>query len=159
MDINQETLPEDNSGIALNVYAIHDLKKAAKWCYFLAIVGFIGSGIIAICALFIGTIFAALLGSTPYGAAMAGMGTGITVFYLILAAISFILNLFLYQFATRTQKALNANDSDLLAGGIHRLQSYFKMIGIMVIIELSLVVLGFICMIAFGALVHNAIAH
>lgn len=159
MDINEEVLPEDNSGIVLNIYAVSDLKKAAKWAQFLAIIGFIGSGIIALVALSIGSIFARIAALSPMGVGLpAAVSSVIMIVYLLLAAVTFILHLFLYQFATRSINALSTNNSDLLAGGIHRLQSYFKMIGIVVIIELAFMVLGFICLIAFGALMQHAMA-
>lgn len=157
--INDELPPAAPGGFVLSTYAVADLLKTAKWANFLAIVGFVFTGIIALAAFSIGTLFATMMAGTPYGMMLGSMGTVITVFYLIVAAICFILNWFLFQFASRTKKAFIHDDSSLLDGGIHRLQSYFKMIGIMVIIELALFALCIIASIALGAFMQHNLPH
>jgi len=157
--INEELPPAASGGFVLSTFAVADLLKTAKWANFLAIIGFIFTGIMAIAAFSIGTLFTTMMAGTPVGLIIGGMGVTVTIFYLIVAAICFILNLFLYQFAARTQKAFIHDDSSLLDSGIHRLQSYFKMIGIMVIIELGLFVLCIIATIAFGAFMQHSLAH
>jgi hypothetical protein len=152
-EIYQEPVPA-SGGMLLSELALFDLNRAAKWAKFLAIVGLIFSVIIGIAAFFIGSIFSRLNGLSPYGAIFSAMASAMTVIYLIVAAIAFTINLFLYQFASRTVTAIALKDGGLMERGIHRLQSYFKSIGIIMIVELSLIALGMIFAI-FATMLHH----
>jgi hypothetical protein len=143
--------PHDG-GMYLTHFAIFDLERAAKWAKFLAIVGFILAGFMAIVALFIGTIMSSL---STYSAMPAAAGSFISVLYLIIAAVIFVLNLFLYQFANRTITGIAIKDAEILEKGIHRLQSFFKAYGIIMIVYLSLIVLGLIFSVGIGAMLHH----
>jgi hypothetical protein len=134
--------PEDG-GMYLTGMTIYDLNRAAKWAKFIAIFGFVCAGLLAIVALFISSIFSmiAAYSSTPIPAAMGGF---LSVVYLIIAALIFVFNLFLYQFANRTITGLAIKHAETVERGIHRLQSYFKAMGIMLIIELGLFALCFV---------------
>jgi amino acid transporter len=149
----QAPVPEpEEGGMYLTYFAVYDLGRAAKWAKFLAIVGFIASAFIAVMALFVGAIFSSASSLTPVPAAM---GSILTVVYLIVAAVSFVICLFLYQFADRTSNAIVLNDKLLLERGVHRLQSFFKAYGILTIIYLSIMVLAFV----FGGLVTAFMHH
>lgn len=114
------------------------LKETAKWTKFLAIVGFVITGIIVIVAFFAGS----LLSEMP-GAELAGVGAGLfTILYLIIAIIYFFLSLYLYRFATSMQVALNTNSQDELSKSFMNLKLMYKIIGIIVIAYLGLVALG-----------------
>ena len=78
----EETSVFEKFELHLDESAKEFLKETAKWAYFLSILGFIGVAIMAIIALFAGTLFSAL-GSTVPGMAMMGgsFGVMIGVFY------------------------------------------------------------------------------
>ena len=145
-----------NNGVALGPIAVNYLSKTAKWAKFLSILGFIFAGIIVFIALFIGSIFAMMARLNPMASIIpASIGTFISITYVIIAAVVFVLHLFLFQFASRTQKALSYQDSNLMDSGIHRLQSFFKMLGIIMIVYLILIALGILGVIStLSALPH-----
>jgi len=152
---NAELTPNNNVNV-LGPVAISYLLKAAKWAKFLSIIGFIVSGILAIAALSIGSVLNVLTSLNPMGSILpSAIGSSIAIIYLGIAAVIFTLHLFLYQFASRTQKALDFNDSALMDGGIHRLQSYFKMLGIIMIIYLTFLVLGILALIKFMSMIPH----
>lgn len=145
------------SGVILSPVAISYLLKAAKWAKFLSILGFIVAGFIALLAVFIGSIFTMIGRLSPMASMMPGaLGTSVSVLYLVFAAIVFVLHLFLFQFATRTQKALTYQDNGLMDGGIHRLQSYFKMLGIIMIIYLVFMALAVIGTLALSTMMPHS---
>lgn len=114
------------------------LKETAKWAKFLAVVGFVITGIIVIVALFAGT----LLSEMPMGEA-AGIGAGlITFIYIIIAIIYFFLSLYLYRFATSMQIALNSGNQDELSKSFMNLKLMNRLIGIIVLAYIGLMALG-----------------
>jgi Family of unknown function (DUF5362) len=124
------------------------LREASKWAKFLSIVGFIFCGLMVLIGIFAASIFSTM--GTQYGgtAMAAGMGSLMTVVYILLALIYFFPCLFLYKFGTKTQLALRSNDQQQLSLSLGNLKSYFKFLGILTIIGLSIWVLAFI----FGGL-------
>ncbi|MBW4890358.1 hypothetical protein KXQ82_11545 [Mucilaginibacter sp. HMF5004] len=160
-EIIEEPIPAalpapEEGGIHLSHFAVYDLQRAAKWAKFLAIIGFICTGFIVIVALFFGTIMSTLSALSPNaGVASAAVGGFVSVIYLILAAVLFTINLFLYQFATRTLNGVALKDKETIEKGIHRLQSFFKAYGIVMIVYLSFLALGLIFAIGMGAMLHH----
>ncbi|MEO7212811.1 DUF5362 family protein [Mucilaginibacter sp.] len=125
------------------------LQKAGRWASFIGIVGFVMSGLVAVLALFIGSIFAAMARINPMMALMsAGMGTLMTVIYLFVALFSFFFALYVYQFGSRIKKAVVFNDSEGATLAFSKLKSFFKLWGITTIVVISFYVLA----IAFGIL-------
>jgi uncharacterized membrane protein len=107
------------------------LKETSKWAYFLSILGFIGVGLMAIIALFAGTLFSTLGSTIPGMGAMGGsFGVLIGVFYFALAAIYFFPVYYLNKFATNAKRAFRENDSEALTNSFEYLKSHYKFIGI-----------------------------
>jgi Family of unknown function (DUF5362) len=124
------------------------LLETAKWGTFLSILGFIMTGIIALIAIFISTIFNSMTRGFG-GAAMPLMGTTfITVFYLIIAVVNFFMSFYLFKFSSKMKAALYANDQDSLNESFKNQRSMFRLIGILTIIYLGFIILA----IVFGAL-------
>ena len=122
--------------------AIKDyLLQTAKWGKFLAIVGFVFVGLIAVAALFIGTIFSymsSMSGSGGMGAIPGAMSAVFTVIYLGLAVLFFFPTLYLFQFSSKTQKALKNNAQIDLTEAFSKLKSLFKFWGIYTVVFLSI---------------------
>ena len=137
----EENLTENTSELKLNNYAIGFLKETAKWVNFLAIMGFIGIGLIVIIAIFAGAIFSALPDSNPYAEISGGI---ITVIYLLIAVLYFFPVLYMYRFADKMKTALRRNDEDALTDAFMHLKSHYKFIGILTIVMLAFYALGFI---------------
>jgi hypothetical protein len=94
----QDDLLIDNEG------QIH-LKETAMWAKFLGIAGFLGSGILALAAVFAGT-FIGKISRGLQGRGDAAMAGGmVMIFYLVVAAIIFFMSLYLYRFSTKMQVA------------------------------------------------------
>lgn len=127
----------------LNDQANKFLLEIAKWATFLAIVGFVTIGFMIILSFSIGTI----LSQVPEN----NMGISpqfFSFFYLIFAGIYFIPVYYLFQFGSKTKKALINNDTDLLTFGLKKLKSHYKFLGIITIIMVGLNILFLI----FGTL-------
>ena len=129
------------------------LSEAAKWGKFLAIMGFIFCGLLIIIALFAGTMMASVMsgfgGSSSDATASAVGGGVITFVYLVFAVIYFFPCLYLYNFSSKMQAALRANQQETLNTSFRNLKSCFKFMGILMIIMLAFWALGIV--IAIGA--------
>jgi hypothetical protein len=117
------------------------LADTAKWGKFLAIVGFVFSGLMVILAFFIGNLMSNLY---PLGGLnFSGFGVLGTVVYLIIAALIFFPNLFLFNFARKMQAALRNSDQSSLNASLGSLKLKYKFMGILMIIVLSFYLLLF----------------
>ncbi|TDX00922.1 DUF5362 family protein [Dinghuibacter silviterrae] len=110
------------------------LAESARWGTFLAIIGFIFCGLIALCmvtVLVIGT--ASSLGSGQ-------TGLTIVVTYLIIAVLSFIPCLHLFNYSRSIRAAIASNNQDVMTEAFSKLKSYFKFLGIIAIVVIVLIV-------------------
>jgi hypothetical protein len=123
------------------------LRETAKWAKFMAIMGFIACAFLVLIAVFAGSVIASGFGSFS-GGGMAGMGIVVSIIYIALALLLFFPNLYLFRFAGQMQTALRNNDQALLTTSFGNLKSYYKFIGILVIIMLAFWALGLV----FGVL-------
>jgi hypothetical protein len=121
------------------------LSETARWAKFLAIVGFVTCGLIAILSFFMGSILASTT-LTPYSTSGLGIvgGAFITILYLVIAVIYFFPCLFLYNFSVRLRAALRSNDQVKLNQSLKSQKTLFKYVGIMTIIILSFYALALV---------------
>jgi uncharacterized membrane protein len=117
------------------------LSETARWAKFLAIVGFVTCGLIAIVAFVIGP----LLYSTTFSSLSAnGSGLGaaggamVTALYLAIAVLYFFPCLFLFHLSVRLKAALRDNDQVRLTSSLKSQKTLFKYVGIMTLVILSL---------------------
>ena len=75
-------------GISLSFEAQSYLREAGKWAVFLGILGFIGSGLILLGALFVST-FLALMAQYQPSPYPAGIGSAISFVYVLIAVFNF----------------------------------------------------------------------
>lgn len=120
------------------------LSEISRWAKFLAITGFVMCGFMLIISLFI----IAAGNSNPFmQSAMQTAGYNPTVLgvtYLVLAAISIIPYVYLYQFASKMKIALRSSDQDVLNSSFSSLKSTFKFVGVLTIIMLGFIALAFV---------------
>jgi hypothetical protein len=141
--------------LQVNASAKGFLKEAAKWAYFLSILGYIGIGFIVLAAIFAGALFA-FIGNLNREMANVGLlgGGFISAIYLIIAALYFFPIYYLNRFASTLKSALRDNNSETLANSFEYLKSHYKYIGILAVITLcfyALIILGvFIFAITIG---------
>jgi Family of unknown function (DUF5362) len=116
------------------------LSETAKWGKFLAIIGFIGCGLFLLVGIFAGSFMASL--NSLEG---VGMSSSIMMaLYIGLALLYFFPCLYLFNFATKMQKAIRSNDQIQLTESFKNLKSCYKFMGILMIIILALYGLIFI---------------
>lgn len=129
----------DSENLGLSTRTINFLVEIRKWANFLAIMGFVGVGIMVVFGLFAGTIF---------NTAFSQMGTSVPFpsffgfFYVLIALIYFFPVLYLYKFGANLKAALARRDSKSLETAFENLKSHYKFIGIMAIIVMSFYALG-----------------
>lgn len=148
---------QENAKIEIGYESLGYLETTRKWTMFLAILGFIGIGLMLIMGLFFGTLMGKLMGGMSSMSGMEGMegmegvgaakavggfmGVFMFIFYLILAVIYFFPVLYLLRFSTHTKKALATLDANELKLGLRYLKSYWKYIGILLIVCISIMLL------------------
>jgi len=121
----------ENSGNLFNIGIDPEtrdhLYQAAKWARIIAIISFISAGL---------GLISVLTGDEEVNK------TAMFIATLIFAGISITLNIFLLRFANNTKSSLSTMSQEHFNEGITSLHTYFKVIGILIIIFLSLFVIG-----------------
>ncbi|TMI74759.1 MAG: hypothetical protein E6H09_02630 [Bacteroidetes bacterium] len=134
-------------GLNIDLNSKNHLSAAAGWAKFLAIVGFIGCGLLILFGIFAGSIFQSynsryegfdrnpMMGTRGFGAFAA-------TFYILIALLYFFPCLFLFNFASKMKSALLADDQDQLNSSFQNLKRTFRYMGVLTIIGLSFYVLA-----------------
>ena len=116
--------------------AVGFLQESAKWSKFMAIVGFVGIGLMVLVSLFMAIGFSSMgtanMPELPFSMSV------FSIIYVLFAAIYFFPVYYLYQYATKTSAALNSKNKQLLAYGLENLKSHHKFLGIFTLILVSL---------------------
>ena len=102
--------------------------SAAKWARIIAIVNFISAGLSLI------SVFTTKEDQ--------GTQTAMFIFLLIFAGISIALNIFLLRFGNNMTKSLSTMSQEQFNEGVGSLNTYFKIMGILIIVILSLMLIG-----------------
>jgi hypothetical protein len=148
---------QENAKIEIGHESIGYLETTRKWTLFMAILGFIGIGLMLLIGIFAGSFIGKMMGGMSSMSGMEGMegmegvgaakavggfmGVFMFIFYLILAVIYFFPILYLLRFSTHTKKAVATLDANELKLGLKYLKSYWKYIGILLIVCISLLLL------------------
>lgn len=130
------------------------LNETAKWGKFLAIVGFVMTGLLVILGIFMGTILGTLTSAMPQGSPspFGGIpGAFISGIYIAIALIYIFPCYYLYNFSTKTKLALQNDDAEILTEALLNHKSMFKFMGIMMAIVLGIYALIFVFAIIGGA--------
>ncbi|MBA4135177.1 MAG: hypothetical protein C0525_10675 [Flavobacterium sp.] len=147
---NENQSQFDSFELHLNQTALDYLRESAKWSMFLAILGFVGVGFLALMAIIMTSVMSAMPDTPgPFGA-VKGI---ISIFYLVIALVYLFPVYYLYRYASNAKKAIYAKDSALLTDAFGALKSHHKFLGIAAIIIISLYILAAIVMvIGFSAM-------
>jgi hypothetical protein len=125
------------------------LKETAKWTKFLAILGFVGIGLMVLGSLVMLFAPSSLMsnGDFPFGGKIFMM-----ILYLAFAVLYYFPISYLYQFSENTKKAIENNDNNAIRDAFEFLKSHYKFMGILTIILLSFyAIIIFIGIIGAGA--------
>ena len=143
--------------IEINQESLGYLETTRKWTMFFAILGFVFLGVMLVMGLFAGSLTSVFTSKMSgmegmEGAKAAGGIAGILffVYMLVFAVIYFFPLLFLFRFSSHTKKAVANADANELQIGLKNLKSYWKYIGILMIICLAVFLL--VLIIAGGSL-------
>jgi type III secretory pathway component EscS len=118
--------------LTLNDQSINYLKETAKWGKFLAILGFVLCGFMALLGVLMGTVFNRT--SVPTGSLAPQIG--ILVLYIAIGVIYLFPSLYLYRFSTKAMSALENLNNDELSEAFKNHKAFFKFIGVFSIIML-----------------------
>jgi hypothetical protein len=121
IEIDQETLKNVNS--------------IRKWTMFLSVIGFIFLGLIIVLGLLAGTFL------TVFNTAKSGTGFPESVLFLLLllmAIVYFFPGIFLLRFSKHAGIAVNTIDKQELYKAFRNLKFYFKLVGILIILNLMI---------------------
>lgn len=113
------------------------LNSAGGWAKFMAIVGFVGSGITAI----VGIIMFISLSrvSSRYGSGM--INPAVSLLYLIIAGLYFLPCLYLFNFGAKIQQTCRQEDGYTTSQAFNNLRLCFRFMGIMTIVIISIYLL------------------
>lgn len=121
------------------------IHSTAKWARLVAILGFVFLGMLLLIGLTMGSFISRILAMNaamtgqvlPFDPTMLGLLYG--VIFLVAVVIYFFPTLFLYQYATRTLRALRSGfDPVQFSKGVGAQRSFFTYIGILMIILVGL---------------------
>lgn len=116
------------------------LLYASKWANFLAILSFVGIGLMVLGGLIVTVIGISFPGIQSPAAPMGLFG----IIYLLFGLLYFFPTLYLYNFSQNIKKALANSNQQNLDLGFENLKSFFKFIGVFTIIMISLYILLFV---------------
>ena len=119
-----------------------ELQRCAYWAKIIAFAAFI-SAALSVILVFI---------SPEY----QSQRTLMVMLTVMMTVISVVINIFLYRFATKTTSAINNFNQQDFAEGITGLQTYFKILGIILIIILSICILAIPVFVIFVSMGMNA---
>lgn len=118
----------------------------AGWAKFLAILGFIFSGMMMLMAFFAGAVMGTL-GAMGNAGLYGTLGSGVFTFVFVLYGVLFLYpSLMLFKYATKAKQGVLYADQASLEDGMSKLKSFFKFYGI-----LAIVVIAFYSLIFLGA--------
>ncbi|MDT7832008.1 DUF5362 family protein [Flavobacteriaceae bacterium S356] len=130
-------------GLTLNNQTLAFLREIAKWTNFLAIVGFIGIGLVVLMALFGGAFLASAASEFGGGTEAVG-GAFFTIIYLLVALLYFFPVYYLFKFSRNMKASLQSKDESALTKAFEYMKSHYKFVGILTIIMLSFYALIFL---------------
>lgn len=140
---------ENGENLVIDWRSKEFLKETAKWTKFLAILGFVGIGLMVLGSLVMLFAPSSLMsnGDFPFGGKIFMM-----LLYLAFAVLYYFPISYLYQFSENTKKAIVNNDNNAIRDAFEFLKSHYKFMGILTIILLAFyAIIIFIGLIGAGA--------
>ncbi len=126
--------------IEIEQETINDLNTTRRWTMFLAILGFIGIGIMLI----IGIVAGLFLSVFKTDANLSVLESGLAFFLiLVITVIYFFPMLFLFRFSKHTSNAVKTFDKQELRKAFKNLRAYFVYTGILILVVLAAYVVIF----------------
>lgn len=125
--------------------SVNFILKAAKWGKFLAILGYIISGLLIVGGISMSFILNKVSGSEDVVPLNMPFSTVLlSILYIILAAIYLIPVIFLNTFSNNAIKAVNLSSTENMTTSLRNLKNLFVFIGVSTIVILALYTIGLI---------------
>lgn len=147
-------MTEENTHIVRENLSVSDqacsyLAQTGKWSKFLGIIGFILTALIITLGIFFGSIMS-LMPMAQNDAMPDGMGSWISILYVLMGALYFMPSWYLYTFSKKISLALEEDNEVELEHALKNQKSFFKFWGITTIVMLCLYPIMIIGMFIFG---------
>lgn len=126
----------DRSGLSITPEIRQYWRETANWALFFAVLMFLAYGFVALAML--------LAGAAGGGVGIVGAVFVISIYTLVL----FMPAWYYYKFSSQSKQAMNTDDSALLDEAFANLSRFYRFVGILTIVILSLYALIFL---VFGA--------
>jgi len=142
MENLENTQPDENQ-VTINNEIKAYLLETSKWGKFLAIVGFVGMGLL----LLLGIVF--IIGFSIFSS-VPGVGFPIRIIgfiYLLISVVYYLPLKYLYNFSIQLKQGFNSINQQKVTSGFENLKSLFKFMGIFTIVVLSIYALLIIIMV------------
>lgn len=146
---NQNLVIEEEKRLSINDLSKEYLTETRKWAYFLAIIGFVFTGLMVLASIIVGIVFSVM---PVYDSPMPFPMPLFAILYLVLALIYFFPVYYLYQFSVKMKYALLQKAGDMLEISFGFLKSHYKFLGIFTIVMLVLYPVFIVGMILFGVM-------
>jgi hypothetical protein len=139
--------PENNQPVQFSISVNNEIKEylteTSKWGKFLAIVGYIGMGLLFLLGLGVMIGFSIFSSMSKMNFPIGVLG----LVYIIIAVVYYFPVNYLYKFSTRMRAGIESNDQEVVTNGFENLKSLFKFMGIFTIVVLSIYVLALIAIV------------
>lgn len=129
---------------------IGPLRRTRPWMKFVAIVGFVESGFTLLGALMMVASFSILPVPAERQALPHGLFILMGLMYFVAAALVFVPSLLLFRYAMSLDRIERNGTLEKLAAAMERQHTFWKYVGICLIIGICMGILGMIAMVAFG---------
>lgn len=149
MENNTEIKTNDTATLFISKTSENFLIETSKWTRFLAILGFIFSGIIIVISLSAGSLLS-LIPDTEMDKVPSYFGFMFSIIYSALGILYFFPPYYLFNFSKKLKLALTLKNTESLEQAFGNQKSFFKFFGVLAIIGLCFY--GFAAIIALIAL-------
>lgn len=137
-------------GILVNDVAKRAFSETGSWGKFFAILGFIFASFMVIAGIAMMSVMGSLGDTLGASGMPSGLGIGMGVFYILLAALYIMPSLYLWRFSSKVKESINTNNQDMFTDAIVNLKSCYKFFGIMTIAMFVLYLVAMIGLATFG---------
>ena len=149
----EQNMGYSGSGLVIDIESKSYLETAAKWAYFLSILGFIIIAFVFVVGVFSSFVFgSAMSGLDDSRGIGQGLGALIGIFYILFGALYFFPVLFMFRFSSKMKRGLRENHQSLVTEGFKNLKNLYKFMGILTIVTFILYFLMFLSVGFFGAM-------
>ncbi|MBE0649702.1 MAG: hypothetical protein IH595_02565 [Bacteroidales bacterium] len=148
-----EELTKEKKQLIFNDEIKRDVAETAKWGTFLAILGYIGVGLILLGSVIMMAVWSAISAMDHSG--FLGRSKYLVIIYFIFAIIYFFPVHFLYKFSSKAKDGLRFNDQKQMTASFKNLKSLYQYTGILAIVILALYTVIIVFGVVFSSMAHQ----